>query len=41
MIEIEKNNNGKCLVISVFILPDDDKLFKKAGHYFDEFVTKR
>ena len=26
MIEIEKNKNGKCLVISVFTLPDDDEL---------------
>ena len=29
MIEIEKNKNGKCLVISVFMLPDDDELIKR------------
>ena len=29
MIEIEKNKIGKCLVISVFTLPDDDELIKR------------
>ena len=34
MIEIEKNKNGKCLVISVFILPDDDELIKRPFAYW-------
>ena len=34
MIEIEKNKNGKCLVISVFTLPDDDELIKRPFIYW-------
>ena len=34
MIEIEKNKNGKCLVASVFILPNDDELIKRPFAYW-------
>jgi len=33
MIEIEKKKDGKCLVISVFTLPDDDELIKRPFIY--------
>jgi len=33
MTEIEKNKNGKCLVISDFILPDDDELIRRPFAY--------
>jgi len=33
MTEIEKNENSKCLVISVFIFPDDDELIKRPFAY--------
>ena len=34
MTEIEKNKNGKCLVISDFILPDDDELIRRPFAYW-------
>ena len=34
MIEIEKNKNGKCFVISVFILPDNYELIKRPFAYW-------
>ena len=40
MIEIEKNKNGKCLVISVFILPDDDELIKRPFAYWHTRVAR-
>ena len=31
--EIEKNKNGKCFVITDFILPDDDELIRRPFAY--------
>ena len=33
MFEIDKDKNGKCLVIGVFILPNDDELIRRPFAY--------
>ena len=41
MIEIWKNKDGKCLEISVFILPDDDELIKRPFAYWHTRMQHR